>query len=170
MPGYSGWVSEEKSTGLATESHDPAVPEAYSAFMRTGWDDAERDLPSFSGAGRTTERRERLAALFPGERLVLPGGGYKVRSYDTDYRFRADTAHAYFTGNQTSDAVLVIEDGESTLYARPRSGRETDEFFRDRQYGELWVGKRPSLGELSATLGIEVRHIDRLQDLSLIHI
>ncbi|WP_323792738.1 aminopeptidase P family protein [Nocardioides sp.] len=157
-------MSEEKSTGLATESHDPAVPEAYSAFMRTGWDDAERDLPSFSGAGRTTERRERLAALFPGERLVLPGGGYKVRSYDTDYRFRADTAHAYFTGNQTSDAVLVIEDGESTLYARPRSGRETDEFFRDRQYGELWVGKRPSLGELSATLGIKVRHIDRLQD------
>jgi Xaa-Pro aminopeptidase len=154
-------VSEEK---LATESHDPAVPEAYSAFMRTGWDDAERDLPSFSGAERTAERRRRLAAMFPGERLVLPGGGYKVRSYDTDYRFRADTAHAYFTGNQTSDAVLVVQDGESVLYARPRSGRETDEFFRDRQYGELWVGKRPSLGELSATLGIEVRHIDRLQD------
>ena len=157
-------MSDESTTELATESHDPAVPEAYSAFMRTGWDDVERDLPSFSGAGRATERRERLAAMFPGERLVLPGGGYKVRSYDTDYRFRADTAHAYFTGNQTSDAVLVVEDGESVLYARPRSGRETDEFFRDRQYGELWVGKRPSLGELSTTLGIEVRHIDRLQD------
>ena len=159
---YSGGVSEEKSTDvstsattgatteLATESHDPAVPEAYSAFMRTGWDDRERELPTFSGAARAAERRERLAALFPGERLVLPGGGYKVRSYDTDYRFRPDTAHAYFTGNQTSDAVLVVEDGESVLYARPRSGRETDEFFRDRQYGELWVGKRPSLGELSA--------------------
>ena len=157
-------MSEDNSTELATESHDPAVPEAYSAFMRTGWEDTERDLPSFSGAGRAGERRERLAAMFPGERLVLPGGGYKVRSYDTDYRFRADTAHAYFTGNQTSDAVLVIEDGESVLYARPRSGRETDEFFRDRQYGELWVGKRPSLGELSATLGIQVRHIDRLQN------
>ncbi|CAN5487496.1 aminopeptidase P family protein [soil metagenome] len=157
-------MSEENSSELATESHDPVVPEAYSAFMRTGWDDQERELPSFSGAGRAAERRERLATMFPGERLVLPGGGYQVRSYDTDYRFRADTAHAYFTGNQTSDAVLVVEDGESVLYARPRSGRETDEFFRDRQYGELWVGKRPSLSELSATLGIEVRHIDRLQD------
>ena len=31
------------------------------------------------------------------------------------------------------------------LYARPRSARDTDEFFRDRQYGELWVGRRPSL-------------------------
>ncbi|MGA8846758.1 MAG: aminopeptidase P family protein, partial [Nocardioides sp.] len=157
-------MSEDNSSELATETHDPAVPGAYSAFMRTGWKDAERELPSFTGAGRTAARRERLASMFPGERLVLPGGGYKVRSYDTDYRFRADTAHVYFTGNQTSDAVLVIEDGESVLYARPRSGRETDEFFRDRQYGELWVGKRPSLGELSATLGIQVRHIDHLPD------
>ena len=68
-----------------------------------------------------------------------------MRANDTDYRFRPDTAHTYFSGNQTSDAVLVIEDGESVLYARPRSARDTDEFFRDRQYGELWVGRRPSL-------------------------
>ncbi|CAN5630432.1 aminopeptidase P family protein [soil metagenome] len=147
-----------------TESHDPAVPEAYSAFMRTGWTDLGSELPAYSGAAMAAERRARLAAMFPGERLVLPGGGYKVRSYDTDYRFRADTAHAYFSGNQTSDAVLVIEDGESVLYARPRSGRDTDEFFRDRQYGELWVGKRPSLAELSDSLGLPVRHVDRLPD------
>ena len=101
--------------------------------------------------------------MFPGERLVLPAGGYKVRSYDTDYRFRADTAHTYYCGNQTSDAVLVIDDGDAVLYARPRSGRDTDEFFRDRQYGELWVGRRPSLGEISASLGLEVRHIDELE-------
>ncbi len=29
----------------ATESHDPPVPEAYAAFMRTGWGDRELDLP-----------------------------------------------------------------------------------------------------------------------------
>ena len=76
---------------------------------------------------------------------MLPAGTFKVRSNDTDYRFRPDTAHTYFSGNQTSDAVLVIDstgDGESVLYARPRSSRETDEFFRDRQYGELWAGRR----------------------------
>lgn len=145
-----------------TESHDPAVPEAYSAFMRTGWDDREADVARGSFADRTAERRARLAEAFPGERLVLPAGGYKVRSYDTDYRFRADTAHAYFTGNQLSDAVLVVDDGESVLYARPRSGRDTDEFFRDRSYGQLWVGKRPSLGEMSDALGLEVRHVDDL--------
>lgn len=153
-----------ESTEPKTESHDPAVPEAYSRFMRTGWGDRELDLPRQPVADRAAERRRRLADAFPGERLVLPAGEFKVRANDTDYRFRADTAHTYLSGNQTSDAVLVITDGEAVLYARPRSSRETDEFFRDRQYGELWAGRRPSARELSDSLGLEVRHVDRLQD------
>ena len=162
-------VSEETAPETATprtESHDPAVPEAYAAFMRTGWGDRELDLPPHPITEYAAERRARLAGMFPGERLVLPAGTYKVRANDTDYRFRSDTAHTYFCGNQTSDAVLVIQgDGasESVLYARPRSDRDSDEFFRDRQYGELWAGRRPSIGELSASLGIEVRHVDELE-------
>jgi len=148
--------------GPKTESHDPAVPAAYAAFMREGWGDRELDLAPEPVAERAAARRARLAEAFPGERLVLPAGGFKVRAYDTDYRFRPDTAHTYFSGNQTSDAVLVVEDGEHVLYARPRSSRETDEFFRDRQYGELWVGRRPSLKEISGSLGLEVRHLDDL--------
>jgi Xaa-Pro aminopeptidase len=148
--------------GPRTESHDPAVPEKYAAFMRTGWGDRELDLPAHPVAPYAEKRRARLAELFPDERLVIPSGGFKVRANDTDYRFRAETAHAHLTGNQTSDAVLVIEGGEATLYARPRSSRETDEFFRDRQYGELWAGRRPSLGELSSSLGLRTRHIDEL--------
>ena len=87
-----------------------------------------------------------------------------MRSNDTDYRFRAETAHTYLCGNQTSDAVLVIEGGDAVLYARPRSSRQTDEFFRDRQYGELWAGRRPSLKEISDSLGIETRHLDDLAE------
>ena len=145
-------VSEQntpETTEPKTESHDPKVPEAWSAFMRTGWGDRELDLPPHDIMPWAQRRRAALAEVFPGERLVLPSGTYKVRSYDTDYRFRPDTAHTYFSGNQTSDAVLVIQPGssggEAVLYARPRSSRETDEFFRDRQYGELWAGRRPSL-------------------------
>ena len=153
-----------------TESHDPKVPAAWQKFMRTGWGERELDLPRHPVADLAAQRRARLAATFPGERLVLPAGTFKVRSNDTDYRFRPDTAHTYFSGNQTSDAVLVIDSdgtgaGESVLYARPRSSRETDEFFRDRQYGELWAGRRPSSHELATSLGIEVRHIDDLPDL-----
>jgi Xaa-Pro aminopeptidase len=149
-------------TELTTESHDPAVPEAYSTFMRQGWGDREVELPPHPITGPAAARRLKLAEMFPGERLVLPAGTFKVRSYDTDYRFRPDTAHTYFSGNQTSDAVLVIEDSEAVLYARPSSSRDTDEFFRDRMYGELWVGRRPSLKEISDSLGLEVRHIDEL--------
>src|SRR5687767_8113993 len=135
--------------------------------MRTGWGERELDLPPHPITEPAAARRARLAEAFPGERLVLPAGTYKVRANDTDYRFRPDTAHTYFTGNQTSDAVLVIESGtdgvgEAVLYARPRASRDTDEFFRDRQYGELWAGRRPSAREISDSLGIEVRHVKDL--------
>ncbi|MEZ5096976.1 MAG: aminopeptidase P family protein [Nocardioides sp.] len=130
--------------------------------MRSGWGDRELDLPEHPVAAYAAGRRARLAEAFPGERLVLPAGGFKVRANDTDYRFRPDTAHTYFCGNQTSDAVLVLEGGEAVLYARPRSSRDTDEFFRDRQYGELWAGRRPSLKEISDSLALEVRHLDEL--------
>ena len=145
-----------------TANHDQAVPAAYAAFMRQGWGERELELPPHPVAAWAAERRERLAELFPGERLVVPAGTFKVRANDTDYRFRPETAHTYLCGNQTSDAVLVIDQGESVLYARPRSSRETDEFFRDRTYGELWAGRRPSLSEMSASLGLECRHIDDL--------
>src|SRR4051794_39467011 len=132
--------------------------------MRKGWGDRTLNLARHPVADRAAERRQRLAETFPGERLVVPAGRFKVRSNDTDFRFRVDTAHAYLTGNQTSDAVLVVEGSESVLYARPRSSRQSDEFFRDRRYGELWVGRRPSLKEISDSLGIEVRHLGELEE------
>ena len=147
-----------------TESHDPKVPEAWQSFMRTGWGDREVEVPPHAITPWAAARRARLAEMLPGERLVIPAGTFKVRSNDTDYRFRADTAHTYLSGNQTSDAVLVLESGDATLYARPRGSRETNEFFRDRQYGELWVGRRPSLGEISSSLGLPTRHINQLHD------
>ncbi len=163
-PEASGEPGPASEAEAHTESHDPAVPAAYAEFMRTGWADVEREVPVHPVADRARERRERLSAQFPGERLVIPVGGFKVRANDTDYRFRAETAHTYLCGNQTSDAVLVVEDGETVLYARPRSSRETDEFFRDRQYGALWAGRRPTLSEISASLNVPTRHIDELPD------
>jgi Xaa-Pro aminopeptidase len=145
-----------------TETHDLPVPDAYAAFMRTGWGERELDVAPHPVTPWARARRERLVEQFPGERLVVPAGGFKVRANDTDYRFRAETAHTHLCGNQTSDATLVIEDGEAVLYARPRSSRDTDEFFRDREYGELWVGRRPSLREISDSLGVETRHVDEL--------
>ncbi len=154
--------TETQTSETPAQQHDQAVPAAYAAFMRTGWGDRELDLPAHPVSPWAAARRQRLAEILPGERLVVPAGTFKVRSNDTDYRFRPHTAHTHLTGNQTSDAVLVLEDGEAVLYARPRSSRDTDEFFRDRSYGELWAGRRPSLKEISDSLGLEVRHLDDL--------
>jgi Xaa-Pro aminopeptidase len=37
---------DESPDQTHTESHDPAVPEAYASFMRTGWGERELDVPA----------------------------------------------------------------------------------------------------------------------------
>jgi Xaa-Pro aminopeptidase len=147
---------------LNTGSHDLPVTEELTAFMRTGWADTRRtDVSALPVAPWAAKRRAALAGRFPGERLVVPSGRLKVRSNDTDYRFRPHSAYAYLTGAGEPDDVLVIEpSGEATLYLRPRSRREEgEEFYRDRRYGEFWVGRRPDLAEASELYQVECAHI-----------
>ena len=130
----------------------PGVSDELAESMRTGWADTElRDLEPIAQAAYTAERRERLSARFPGERLVIPAGSLKTRSNDTEYPFRASVEYAYLTGNQTEDGVLIMEPTPesghaATLFLLPRSDRENGEFWLDSQ-GELWVGRRHSLAE-----------------------
>ncbi|MDI1463605.1 Xaa-Pro aminopeptidase [Catellatospora sp. KI3] len=147
-----------------TGSHDLPVSAALEEFMRTGWLDSEhRDLPAAEIAAWTPARRQRLHQAFPGHRIVVPAGGFKSRSNDQDYRFRAHSAYVWLTGDQSSDGVFVLEpDGDSTLYLRPRSARDNGEFFRDRRYGELWAGRRATLGESTRRLGLATRHLAEL--------
>ncbi|MEJ7628656.1 MAG: aminopeptidase P family protein [Nocardioidaceae bacterium] len=147
---------------------DKPMPEDLTTvveFMRTGWtddDDAVARLPVADWAAR---RRARLAERFSGERIVVPAGALKPRANDTDYRFRAETAHVYLTGNQTSDAVLVLDDSGATLYFRPRHARSDHASWSDGRYGETWSGRRRSLAEASELLGISCRHIHELPDI-----
>lgn len=141
-----------------TESHDPDFPEKFLEFMRGGWRDDARPVTAQDGAPRYAERRAALSAQFPGETLVVPTGRMKTRANDTEYPFRAGSDYAYLTGDLDPDGVLVMQpngDGhDAFLYSRPRSSRETDEFFRSRD-GELWVGRRATLAEKTTELGIE---------------
>src|SRR5689334_2149069 len=133
--------------------------------MRTGWADTERaDLPADPFVPYTRARRERLHAQFAGHRLVVPAGVDLRRSNDTDFRFRPHSNYAWLTGDQTSDGVLVISpDGSAELFLRPRSDRKDDEFYRDRRYGELWNGRRPTLLETARRCDIPTRHITELE-------
>lgn len=145
-------------------SYRVPASDALIAFMREGWADGDDPVERLPVADIAAQRRSRLADRFPGERLVIPAGGLKVRANDTDYRFRADTAHVYMTGNQSSDAVLLIDSGGPTLFFRPRHARTDDAFWRDGRYGEAWAGRRRSLAEAEQTLGIRCRHLYDLPD------
>jgi len=45
---------------------------------------------------------------------------------------------------------------------RPRSPRDTDEFFRNAMYGELWVGRRHTLEEKAEELGVHTENLANL--------
>jgi len=147
--------------------------QAFREFITSGW--GERP-PSSAHEGPaapfTAARRARLSGLFPGERLVIPAGGLKVRSNDTDYRFRPHSAFAHLTGlgtDQEPDAVLVLhpdDDGghRAVLYLRPLAPRNTEEFYADSRYGEFWVGGRPTLDEIAILTGIDTADVAELRD------
>ncbi|MGC1210235.1 MAG: aminopeptidase P family protein, partial [Micromonospora sp.] len=145
-----------------TESHDPDFPEAFLAFMRQGWRDTELPVGPRPEVPNYAKRRAALSAAFPGETLVIPTGGEKVRANDTDHPFRPGSDFAYLTGDHDPDSVLVLRpNGDATLYMRPRSSRKTDEFFRSR-HGELWVGRRHTLHEKSTELGLPTADLTEL--------
>ncbi|HVM27263.1 MAG TPA: aminopeptidase P family protein, partial [Mycobacteriales bacterium] len=152
-------------TAPGTASHDPDRPAALLEFMTTGWAPrSEERPPPHPSAPYRARRRAALAERFPGERLVVPTGGYKTRANDTEYRFRPATEFAHLVGSHEPDAVLVIDpEGDAVLYQAPTMDRSTPAFFTDRMYGELWVGPRPSLAATSALLGVETRPLEELE-------
>ncbi len=179
-PGRSSGPARGHEQGATAEPagghrQRPSSP-AFRRFIASGWAPWPTGLPPRSpSAPHAERRRERLGARFPGERLVVPAGVLRVRSNDTDYRFRPHSAFAHLTGLGTDrepDAVLVLEpagndpDGghSAVLYFRPRAERDTEEFYADARYGELWVGVRPSLEEVAAQTGLQTRHLDELMD------
>ncbi|WP_254394990.1 aminopeptidase P family protein [Streptomyces sp. AC512_CC834] len=127
--------------------------------MRRGWADTERHgLEPVASAAYTARRRAELSARFPGELLVVPAGNPKVRANDTAYPFRPSSDYVYLTGDQSPDAVLVLEPGRygghrAVAHLLPRSGREDGEFWLDH-HGELWDGRRNSLAENEQLLGL----------------
>ncbi len=146
----------------------PSLSDELAENMKGGWADTElRDLQPIEQAPNAARRRAALSARFPGERLVIPAGNLKTRSNDTEYDFRASTEYVYLTGDQTDDSVLVLEprkgaDGhDATIYRLPRSNRENGEFWLNGM-GELWVGRRHSLAESEALLGVPCKDVREL--------
>lgn len=156
-----------------TRSQRP-TSEAFLSFLTQGWDETLPPAGRRAVADFTPARRDCLAETVPATRMVLPAGGLKVRSNDCDYQFRPHTAFAYYSGlgtDEEPDSVFVVEPdaedprkSQATYFFKPRSGPETNEFFADSRYGEMWVGRRPTLEEVEEQIGVPCRHIDELRD------
>ena len=146
--------------------------EAFRRFIAQGWGPRPaEDLDPAQSAPFAARRREVLSDLFPHEVLVVPAGPLVRRSNDTDHRYRPHSAFAHLTGlgtDREADAVLVLHprggSHEAVLYLRPQGGQDTEEFFADARYGELWVGPRPTLAAQAANTGLVVHDVARLAD------
>jgi Xaa-Pro aminopeptidase len=149
-----------------TASHDPKRPQKLLDFMLTGWAEEQRPTPvEGEAASYRRARRQRLVERFPGEVLVVPSGGFKVRANDTDFRFRPGSDFAWLVGSHQPDAVLVVDaDGAAVLYQAPAWDRATPAFFTDRN-GEFWVGPRPSLDDVAVELGVTTRPLEEIEKL-----
>ena len=170
-------MSEQSEHSEESDNRGRATTDEFRAFVREGWAPRRPAVTSPSPAsGPAAARRAVLSAAYPGQRLIVPAGGLKVRSNDTDYVFRPHTAFAWLTGlgaDREPDAVLVLEpvagrDGEgggheAMLYFRPLGDRDSDEFFADARYGEFWVGARPTIEDVELELGLTARHIDEFE-------
>jgi Xaa-Pro aminopeptidase len=128
--------------------------------MRQGWSaDAEPPgMPPAPPADVIARRRADLSAGWHGARLIIPAGQPRLRAGDSHYPFRPDSNYVWLTGDQTPGGVLVTEpaggEHEATLYVQPPSGRDDDSFWLNGAHGELWVGPRPELADISTRLGI----------------
>ncbi|WP_237762526.1 aminopeptidase P family protein [Arthrobacter sp. ERGS1:01] len=158
-------------------SHRPDS-DAFRAFMAANWAPSTAELPARADvADHAARRRRAISEQFKGERLVIPAGPLKVRSNDCDYRFRPHSAFAHLTGlgvDHEPDAVLILDptddgagdDGghhHASLYFRPMAGRDTKAFYADSRSGEFWIGRRPSLAEFAALLGLDTADLAELE-------
>lgn len=175
-PATSGNNTGEQSDAPLGEQSDDrdnrsTTPDSalFRDFIMSGWAERDDPLPAPAAAARfAAERRRTLAALFPGERLVIEAGEPARRSNDTFFPFRAHSAFAHLTGwgaNSEPGAVLVIGDddgdpGAATLFFRERAGRDTEEFFANPEIGEFWIGPRPSLVQVAAELQLPTAPLD----------
>jgi Xaa-Pro aminopeptidase len=146
----------------------------FLTFIKGNWAELSAgDTSQWEVAPYAKARRDALAKQFKGEVLVIEAGDPKVRSNDTEYRYRPHSAFAHLTGWGSATvpgSVLVIDASQKpakhTLYFRATAGKDSDEFFANPMIGEFWVGRRPNLEEVQSQLSIKTKDLAKFSKLS----
>jgi len=118
--------------------HDTAPSEQFAEFMKTGWSPSDREgLQPLEVVTYAYSRRQVLSSAFPGTRILIKAGSYKVRANDTDYNYRPDSAFVYYSGVQgsdaTADAVLVLEPNGDSNAAKNKISLFNDEEYTNKE-------------------------------------
>ena len=145
--------------------------EQFMDFISSNWaDNEDLEVTRWQVADFSNARRQALATKFAGQVLVISATEPRVRSNDTDYRYRPSTAFTHLTGwgSVTVPGSMLVIDGrkptcQSTLYLMPTAGRDSDEFFANPAIGEFWVGPRPTLSQVELQLGIETKNLENFK-------
>jgi Xaa-Pro aminopeptidase len=152
-----------------TVSHDIPMADHLAKAIAADWDPAPpmpHPAADFGGRTSTAAHRAALSEAFPGQLLVVPAGGYKVRANDTDYPFRAAGSFTWLTGETVADAVLVMtpsgDTHDATLYIGVYAQPGEVEYFTSRTHGAVWVGNAPSVADTEAALGLRTRPLNEL--------
>ncbi len=153
---------------LDTGSHDLPVSSELEAFLLSGWaEPGPTGARALAPPDLCAARRARLSAFVSGERVVVPAGRPARRGNGQEVRFRPASDYVYLTGDDAAGSVLVLEPAtgghEALLYVDPPSRRDTLEFYSDPARAELWVGRRPALGDVAEALGLACRPLDALE-------
>src|SRR5271170_7017459 len=147
--------------------HRPPLPRPFVEYMTKDWAERPLDEAVHPAADRTRARRADVRDRFPGKTLIVPSGGYKVRSNDTDFRFRPGSDFFWLTSCDDVDAVVVVHpaghEPEATLYVEERRDSSSHRFFSDGRYGEVWVGPRRGLTDAAKRWGIATAPRDQLE-------
>ena len=150
--------TKQPPTTPAKTNYDSETPARLIDFMSKGWTEAPLRAGAHPQLARLQSRRDALSRAFPGCYLVVPAGQEHVRANDTNFRFRPASDFAYLMGTGEPGALLVLEpEGAShrTLLFVPEHNRGKAEFFTDRVYGELWVGRHRGLDESQIFFGVD---------------
>jgi Xaa-Pro aminopeptidase len=148
-------------------AHRPPLSRPFVEYMTTGWGTRQLDESPHSAIRFTATRRAAVRSRFPDHTIVVPTGGLKVRSNDTDFRFRPGSDFFWLTACDDANAVVVLHpsshEREATLYVEDRRDASTHRYFSDSRYGELWIGPRRGRTEAAHRWGIASLPIDQLE-------
>ncbi len=92
------------------------------------------------------ERRRRWAERFSGNAVLAAGLSRPRNFHASRFPFRAESHFLYFVGRHLEGALLVLREGQPTLYLEPPHPDEA-----------LWSGPTPSLEQLERELELPVR-------------